>query len=119
MLFRSLGSQPYKNGVSDQVVRLDWAPGSIFSPPPNWFHQHFNTGAEPAQTLAFYCGSEQFPMSRRTEGAKTPRYSPAKPTGTLLEFDGDDPSIRRMYEAELAEKGITPDLKIAAAGNHD
>jgi len=114
-----LGNQPYKNGVADQVVRLDWAPGIIFSPPPNWFHQHFNTGAEPAQTLAFYCGSEQFPMSRRTEGANAPRYAPGKPTGALLEFDGGDPSIRRMYEAELAIKGVIPDMNLEVAANQE
>lgn len=101
-----LGTQPYKNGVADQVVRLDWAPGSVFSPPPNWFHQHFNTGAEPAQTLAFYCGSAKFPMGRRTEAAASSRHAPAKQTGTLLEFDGDDPSIRRMYEEELAKNAL-------------
>jgi len=102
-----LGAQPYKNGVADQVVRLDWAPGSIFSPPPNWFHQHFNTGAEPAQTLAFYCGSERLAMSRRAKGQ---HYAPSMQTGTLLEFDGGDPSIRRMYQAELVKNGITLDM---------
>jgi len=101
-----LGTQPYKNGVADQVVRLDWVPGSIFSPPPNWFHQHFNTGTEPAQTLAFYCGSEQFPMSKRADGAAAPRFAASPQSGTVLDFDGDDPSIRRMYEDELARKGI-------------
>ena len=114
-----LGTQPYKSGVADQVIRFDWTPGSIFSPPPNWFHQHFNTGAEPAQTLAFYCGSAQFPMSRRTEGANAARKNATQQTGTLLEFDGDDPSIRRMYEAELAKKGITPDMNFEAAANHE
>jgi oxalate decarboxylase/phosphoglucose isomerase-like protein (cupin superfamily) len=95
-----LGSHPYKSGVADQVVRLDWVPGSIFSPPPNWFHQHFNTGAEPAQTLAFYCGGEQVATTKRADKAH------GSQSGTLLEFDDDDPSIRRMYEAELARKGI-------------
>ena len=114
-----LGTQPYKNGLADQVVRLDWAPGSIFSPPPNWFQQHFNTGAEPAQTLAFYCGSRKFPMSRGTERANAVRHSAAKQAGKLLEFDGDDPSIRRMYEDELARKGISPDMNFEVAANND
>jgi oxalate decarboxylase/phosphoglucose isomerase-like protein (cupin superfamily) len=114
-----LGTQPYKNGLGDQVVRLDWAPGSIFSPPPNWFQQHFNTGAEPAQTLAFYCGSRKFPMTRGMERANAVRHSAAKQAGKLLEFDGDDPSIRRMYEDELARKGISPDMNFEVAANDD
>jgi len=114
-----LGTQPYKNGLADQVVRLDWAPGSVFSPPPNWFQQHFNTGAEPAQTLAFYCGSRKFPMSRGMARANAVRQSTAKPAGKLLEFDGDDPSIRRMYEAELARKGISPDANFEVAATRD
>jgi oxalate decarboxylase/phosphoglucose isomerase-like protein (cupin superfamily) len=113
----NLGSQPYKNGLADQVVRQDWAPGSILSPPPNWFHQHFNTGAEPAQTLAFYCGSEQFPMSRSAEGTGAARELAGR--GGLLELAGDDPSIRRMYAAELASKGIVPAANLDVAANDD
>lgn len=110
-----LGTQPYKNELADQVVRLDWAPGSILSPPPNWFHQHFNTGSEPAQTLAFFCGSEQFPLSRRIDGAN----ATAGPGKRLRELHADDPSIRRMYEAELAKNGILPKRKFISAGNGD
>ena len=51
-----LGTRPYENGFGDEVVRVDWLPGSVFSPPTNWFHQHFNTGAEPALQLALRCG---------------------------------------------------------------
>lgn len=114
-----IGAQPYRDGRADQVVRLDWAPGSLFSPPPNWFHQHFNTGAEPAQTLAFYCGSDKFPMSKRADGPSRTRYGLNRHPGGLLEFDGDDPSIRRMYEAELLKNGITPDGSFTAAANND
>lgn len=110
-----LGTQPYKNGLADHVVRLDWGPGSIFSPPPNWYHQHFNTGSEPAQTMAFFCGSGQFPLSRRMDGAN----AAASPARTLGELHADDPSIRRMYEAELAKNGIVPNRKFASAANND
>jgi len=110
-----LGTQPYKNGLADQVVRLDWGPGSVFSPPPNWFHQHFNTGTEPAQTMAFFCGSELFPLSRRVDGAN----AAASPGGALSELHADDPSIRRMYEAELEKNGIVPKRKLVGAADHD
>lgn len=35
-------------------MRIDWAEGDIFSPPLNWWHQHFNDDpAKPARYLAF------------------------------------------------------------------
>jgi oxalate decarboxylase/phosphoglucose isomerase-like protein (cupin superfamily) len=100
------GTQPYKNGLADHVVRVDWRPGSVFSPPANWFHQHFNTGKEAAQTLAFYCGSTKFPMSRQALGSGIVDTATARQPSTL--FGDDDPSIRSMYEAELAKQASQP-----------
>src|SRR5262245_53122582 len=113
-----LGTQPYQNGLADQVVRIDWSPGSVFSPPPNWFHQHFNTGGVAAETLAFFCGSEEFPMTWRTDGANAAHFARSNQDGAL-DFGSDDPSIRRMYEAELAKNGIVPHKRFASAASHD
>ncbi len=113
------GTQPYENGFGDRVVRVDWAPGSIFSPPTNWFHQHFNTGAEPALQLALRCGSQKFPLGIRVAAIRAGVYTSVKQGGTLIEYADEDPEIRRAYQTELAKKGITPDMSYALAANDE
>ena len=109
-----LGTEPYKNGVAEKVIRVDWAPGSVFSPPANWYHQHFNTGHEPAQTLAVYCGSDKFPVGNRAGALTVENRAPSAANG-----DGDDPAIQRIYEIELERKGVAPDKIFSAAANDD
>ena len=114
-----LGTRPYENGFGDEVVRVDWVPGSVFSPPTNWFHQHFNTGVEPALQLALRCGSLKFPLGIRVAAIRAGVYTSVKQGGTLIEYDDEDPAIRRTYEKELAQKGIAPARNYDAAANDD
>ena len=113
------GTQPYQNGYGDRVVKVDWVPGSIFSPPTNWFHQHFNTGAERALQLALRCGSHKFPLGIRVAAIRAGVYTSVKQGGALIEYSDEDPEIRRAYLAELEKKGITPDMSYALAANDD
>jgi hypothetical protein len=94
-------------------------PGSVFSPPTNWFHQHFNTGPERALQLALRCGSQKFPLGIRVAAIRAGVYTSVKQGGTLIEYGDEDPAIRRTYEAELERKGIVPDMNFAAAANDD
>jgi mannose-6-phosphate isomerase-like protein (cupin superfamily) len=114
-----LGMRPYESGHGDKVVRVDWVPGSVFSPPRNWFHQHFNTGAESALQLALRCGSHKFPLGIRVAPIPAGVYTSVKPGGTLIEYEDEDPRIRALYEDELRAKGIALDMSYAAAANDD
>ncbi|MGH7926946.1 MAG: hypothetical protein ACREQV_04045, partial [Candidatus Binatia bacterium] len=114
-----LGTRPYENGFGDQVVRVDWVPGSVFSPPTNWFHQHFNTGPEPALQLALRCGSQKYPLGIRVAAIRAGVYTSVKQGGTLIEYEDEDPSIRQTYETELVKKGIEPDMNYDVAANND
>lgn len=114
-----LGTRPYENGFGNEVVRIDWIPGSVFSPPTNWFHQHFNTGKEPALQLALRCGSQKFPLGIRVAAIRAGVYTSVNKGGTLIEYDDEDPAIRLTYANELASKGIVPNRNYDAAANDD
>ncbi len=100
------GATPYANGYGERVVRVDWTTGSAFSPPTGWFHQHFNTGREPALQLALRCGSQKHPLGIRVAAMRAGVYTSLREGGTLIEYEDEDPEIRRLYQAELKAKGI-------------
>lgn len=109
------GPRPYAGGYGDRVVRVDWSPGSVFCPPTGWFHQHFNTGGESALQLALRCGSQHFPLGIRVAAIRAGVYKSVKEGGTLIEYEDEDPEIRRIYESELHNKGVTSRMSFAAA----
>ena len=119
MWTNDVGTRPYESGHGEKVVRVDWVPGSVFSPPTHWFHQHFNTGTEPALQLALRCGSHKFPLGIRVAAIRAGVYTSVKQGGTLIEYDDEDPEIRRRYELELEQKGIAPDMNYACAAKDD
>ncbi len=113
---QEVGVRPYQNGFEDQVVRVDWGPYSIFSPPTKWFHQHMNTGTETARQLAFRPGgSSKNPTGFRRSGWRVVNGIPGvyvsyREGGTLIEYEDEDPRIKQDFEAELKKKGITSEM---------
>jgi len=106
------GVRPYQNGRGDMVVKVEWREGSVLSPPTGWFHQHFNTGREPARQLALrYSGqSGKYILgvvrALNKEGVRTS----IRDGGTLIEYEDEDPQIRHDYEAEVRRGGISPQM---------
>jgi mannose-6-phosphate isomerase-like protein (cupin superfamily) len=109
---QELGVRPYENKFDDQIVRFDWGPYSVFSPPTKWFHQHFNTGNETARQLAFRPGgSANNPTGFRRSGSRVVKGKPGvyvsyREGGTLIEYEDEDPKIKVDYENVLKEVGI-------------
>ena len=103
-----LGTRPYESGQAHEVIEIRWKEGSIYCPPGGWFHQHFNTGAEQARHLALRYGSRLYPIGfkiaaqRREDGV----YIDVKKGGTLINYEDEDPEIRRRYEKALKETGV-------------
>ncbi len=69
-------------------------------PPGGWFHQHFNTGAQPARHLALRYGSRIHPIGFKIADKRSEDgvYIDVKKGGTLIEYADEDPQIRKHYE---------------------
>jgi hypothetical protein len=88
----------------EPMQRFDWGPGSLIVPPERWFHQHFNAGAEPARYLALRWGSKKF-FGIMGEGSDRP-FKDIKEGGDQIEYEDEEPIVRRMFEEVLAKVGI-------------
>jgi len=95
----------WEEGKEDQRVRVDWKVGSVLAPPDMWFHQHFNTGPEPAKYLAIRWGSRKYPLFKKV-GERGKVYISVKEGGNQIEYEDEDPIIRQMFEEELRKNGV-------------
>ena len=81
----------------------------MVSPGTGWFHQHFGTGSidqKAVRQLALRPSRGQNPVGfRRTVSREGPMVSIRK-GGSLVDFDLEDPRVRRDFKAELATKGL-------------
>ena len=77
-------------GVPGERAVCHWQEGSIFVPPDNWYHQHFNTGATDARYLAL---------------APLPQFG-GNPIRHQIEYPEEDPWVRDYFQSELAKKGL-------------
>ena len=98
-----LGIHPYQDGHGDEVHVIEWGPHSIYIPPDGWFHQHMNTGKGPARHIACYPGRGE---GERVEDGLSHTVTPIREGGALIDYEEEDPEIRRRFEATLRAKGI-------------
>lgn len=95
----------------DERVKVDWQPGSIVVPPCDWFHQHFNTGAEPARYLALRWGSNRHvfrPGGLESDGGTD---TSVKDGGAQIEYPDEDHEVHELFEGELKKTGATCHMK--------
>ncbi|HXG35394.1 MAG TPA: cupin domain-containing protein [Dehalococcoidia bacterium] len=95
-------------------IRIDWQPGSVLVPPNDWFHQHFNTGPTPARYLALRWGSKKYRVPLNWEVDTVDRD--VRAGGAQIEYEDEDPEIRRMFEADLAKAGVELRMPPVTAG---
>ncbi len=80
--------------------RCEWKPNSVISPPDQWFHQHFNTSERETRYLAIRWNSKKYKVFKDIVDRSV------KEGGTQIEYEDEDPQIKRNFEAELARRGI-------------
>jgi len=88
-----------------EVRRVEWKPGSVVVPPSQWFHQHFNSGAEPARYLALRWNSWRYNFVAL--GDDKPIEVSVKEGGTQIEYEDEDPKIHEFFESCLDKAGAT------------
>ena len=108
---KELGTTPYQAGHGDQVIKIPWKEGSVYSPGDGWFHQHFNTGSEPARHIAFRTGGSKYKLGLRpVERASQEEMGVTidiKKGGTMVEYEDEDPQIRSDFETALRQAGVS------------
>lgn len=109
---KELGVRPYEAGRDQDVVEVKWKAGSVYCPPGGWFHQHFNTGAQPARHLAIRYGSRIHPIGFKIADKRSEDgvYIDVKRGGTLIEYADEDPQIRKHYQEEMRKTGVTCEM---------
>lgn len=114
---KELGTRPFESGHGDEVVEVKWREGSVYCPPSGWYHQHFNTDHGKARHLAVRYGSRLYtigftlPAKRQEDGV----YLTAKEGGTLIDYEEEDPEIRRRYESALKKTGLKSQMSSLSA----
>jgi len=88
----------------EEMKRVDWKPGSVVVPPDRWFHQHFNSGANPARYLALRWNNWRFRFMRSQDG-EGGTFTSVKLGGGQIEFEDEDPQIHRDFEAAMKAVG--------------
>ena len=92
-----------------EQVRVDWKRGGmVIVPADAMFHQHFNTGPEPARYLAYTPNGNGTP---RDIGTSSGSVSTEEAGGTQIEYDDEAPEIHRICEADLEAHGAPCRMK--------
>jgi hypothetical protein len=95
-------------------LRIDWKHGVVFPPADQQFHQHFNSGPEPARYLATGTGGIRYPFTianRRCHmglkpGEKGAVSTSIKDGGDQIDYEDQDPRIQEMWLEALSKNGV-------------
>lgn len=93
----------------EEPKRYEWKAGSMIVPPNMWYHQHFNTGSEPARYLAF---KHEVVSIRNAQGVPKAWIS-QRIGGDQIDYADESSLVRDTFSKALAENGLTPQMDAA------
>ncbi len=88
--------------------RVDWKHGTVFAPPDQMFHQHFNTSSKPARYFATAYGSLRYPFTESKRKSLFGGVSTSlKLGGDQIEYEDQSPRIHQLYEEATRKNDVT------------
>jgi quercetin dioxygenase-like cupin family protein len=103
MLTGSGYSYLWPEGEYGTKRRVEWGRMSMFTPPMQWWHQHFNPGAEPARYLAL----KPWGFKYKVEDLKDTGED-VKNGGAQIEYQDQNPEIHQIFLGECKTRGAEP-----------
>ena len=104
-------------------IKCDWQEGSMYvsgAGPGLWLHQHFNVGSTPAAYLVLGVNkARRYATSRWVANTPTDKITAdvnEKAGGIQTEYEDEDPEIHRIFEEELAKRGVPCRMKALVRG---
>ncbi|MGE5817271.1 MAG: cupin domain-containing protein [Deltaproteobacteria bacterium] len=93
----------WEQGQDNNKRRVEWGPMSMFVPPVQWWHQHFNPGAEPARYLALKPWGFKFKVEDLKDTGED-----VKRGGAQIEYEDQEPEIHNIFLRECKSRGAEP-----------
>ena len=96
------GEHPYASGHGDKVIRVEWHANTVFIPPTNWYHQHFNPSGSAARFIDLVSFvSRVYPPTAKKVFAEHP---------VAIAYQDQDPEINAIFEREAAKNGAKSNM---------
>lgn len=87
--------------------RVDWQYGSVYVPPDQMFHQHFNLSPSRSRYLAIGLGSNRYPFTESARKTKSGGSTTSvKEGGDQIEYEDQSPRIHHLYQEEMQKAGV-------------
>jgi hypothetical protein len=87
------------------MTEVQWKPGTLFVPPGLWWHQHFDTSAQPARYLAIRWGGNKWKVAKYLDNQGVDKDAKTE-GGNQIEYQDQDPKIHRLYVERCAANGV-------------